>query len=189
MPKINLLPWREELRQKRKKDFLAALLGAAIFGGALTFATKWVVQQRIDNQQARNTILQQEIAQLDQQIEEIRGLENQKERLLARMRIIEELQQSRPLVVHLFDELVETMPEGMHLSNVEQVNDRIDLQGIATSTTRVATLMRNIEGSQWLAGPQLGSIQAESGTTGRTSRFAVAARQVADKPNNEEGSE
>jgi type IV pilus assembly protein PilN len=180
MPKINLLPWREELRQKRKKDFLAALLGAAIFGGALTFATKWVVQQQIDNQQARNTILQQEIAQLDQQIEEIRGLENQKERLLARM---------RPLVVHLFDELVETMPEGMHLSNVEQVNDRVDLQGIATSTTRVATLMRNIEGSQWLAGPQLGSIQAESGTTGRTSRFAVAARQVADKPKNEEGSE
>lgn len=180
MPRINLLPWREELRQKRKKDFFAALAFAVLAGGAVIYASKWVVQQQIDNQEARNEILQEEIRQLDAQIEEIRGLENQKERLVARMRIIEELQQSRPLVVHLFDELVEALPEGTNYTSVAQTNQRIELNGIASSTTRVATLMRNIEDSDWLAVPELGSIEAVDNVTGRASQFAVAARQVTD---------
>ena len=181
MPRINLLPWREELRQKRKKDFFTAVLGAVIVGAALTYATKFVVGQRIENQRARNGVLEQEIATLDQQIEEIRGLENQKERLLARMRIIEELQTSRPLVVHLFDELVGSLPEGMHLTSIEQVNDQVQIGGVATSTTRVASLMRNIEDSEWLTGPQLGSIQAISGDEGRASQFVVSASQMASE--------
>jgi type IV pilus assembly protein PilN len=182
MPKINLLPWREELRQKRKKDFLAAIVGAVVIGGGAIYGTKWAVQQRIDNQEARNAILEEEIRLLDEQIEEIRGLENQKERLVARMRIIEELQQSRPLVVHLFDELVATLPEGMNLTRVEQTNERVALTGIASSTTRVATLMRNIEDSDWLTAPELGSIEALNDATaaGRASEFAVAARQITE---------
>ena len=107
MPRINLLPWREELRQKRKKDFLTALVGAVMIGGLLAYATKLGVQAQTRSQQSRNTILQEEIALLDQQIEEILGLENQKERLLARMEIIEQLQRARPEVVHRFDDLVE----------------------------------------------------------------------------------
>ena len=178
MPRINLLPWREEQRQKRKKDFLAALVGAVLVGGGVTYASKWVVQQRIDNQEARNAILEEEIRQLDAQIEEIRGLENQKERLVARMRIIEELQQSRPLVVHLFDELVDALPEGTNYTRVEQTNERIALTGIASSTTRVASLMRNIEASDWLTRPELGSIEAIDSNLGRSSMFSVAARQV-----------
>ncbi len=182
MPKINLLPWREELRQKRKKDFLVAIVGAVVIGGGAIYGTKWAVQQRIDNQEARNAILEEEIRLLDEQIEEIRGLENQKERLVARMRIIEELQQSRPLVVHLFDELVATLPEGMNLTRVEQTNERVALTGIASSTTRVATLMRNIEASDWLTRPELGSIEALNDATsaGRASEFAVAARQITE---------
>ncbi len=177
MPRINLLPWREELRQKRKKDFLAAIVGAVLVGAGATYASKWVVQQRIDNQQTRNGVLEEEIRQLDAQIEEIRGLENQKERLVARMRIIEELQQSRPLVVHLFDELVEALPEGSTYTRVTQTNDRIALTGIASSTTRVASLMRNIEDSDWMNSPQLGSIQAIDSGAGRASEFQVAASQ------------
>ena len=180
MPKINLLPWREELRQKRKKDFIVALVGAALCGGGAIYASKWAVQQRVENQRARNGILQEEIRLLDEQIEEIRGLENQKERLVARMRIIEELQQSRPLVVHLFDELVATLPEGTNLTRVEQTGERVALTGIASSTTRVASLMRNIEDSEWLRTPELGSIEAVDDAAGRTSEFAVAARQVTD---------
>lgn len=182
MPKINLLPWREELRQKRKKDFLVAIVGAVVIGGGAIYGTKWAVQQRIDNQEARNAILEEEIRLLDEQIEEIRGLENQKERLVARMRIIEELQQSRPLVVHLFDELVATLPEGMNLTRVEQTNERVALTGIASSTTRVATLMRNIEASDWLTRPELGSIEAldDASSAGRASEFAVAARQITE---------
>ncbi|MGD2166715.1 MAG: PilN domain-containing protein [Gammaproteobacteria bacterium] len=189
MPKINLLPWREELRQKRKKDFFVALACAVLAGGGVIYASKWVVQQRIDNQEARNGVLQEEIRQLDAQIEEIRGLENQKERLVARMRIIEELQQSRPLVVHLFDELVESLPEGTNYTSIEQTGQRIELNGIASSTTRVATLMRNIEDSDWLSRPELGSIQAVDNAAGRASAFEVAARQLTNLTTDEDGEE
>lgn len=189
MPRINLLPWREELRQKRKKDFFVALACAALAGGGVIYASKWVIQQRIDNQQARNGVLQEEIRQLDEQIEEIRGLENQKERLVARMRIIEELQQSRPLVVHLFDELVEALPEGANYTNVKQEGARIELNGVASSTTRVATLMRSIEGSDWLSTPELGSIQATSTGANRASAFEVSARQITDALSVAEGEE
>jgi len=178
MPRINLLPWREELRQKRKKEFLGAIFAAVLLGGGLTYTSKWIVGQQIDAQEARNDILKDEIEQLDKQIEEILGLENQKERLLARMRIIEELQQSRPVVVHLFDELVEALPEGTHLVEVEQNNQRIELTGIAQSSTRVATLMRNIEQSEYLEQPLLGEIESVGVGNNRSSRFTVTARQV-----------
>lgn len=182
MPRINLLPWREELRQKRKKDFIVAVVVAAALGGALTWASGWVMEQRISNQRARNTTLQNEIKQLDEQIAEISGLQNQKERLLARMRIIEELQQSRPLIVHLFDEIVDAIPEGTHLTGVAQTSQRVELTGVANSTTRVATLMRNIEDSPWLDAPELGSIQATSNdNAARASTFVVRARQDNDE--------
>jgi len=182
MPRINLLPWREELRQKRKKDFIVAVVVAAALGGALTWGSGWVMEQRISNQRARNTTLQNEIKQLDEQIAEISGLQNQKERLLARMRIIEELQQSRPLIVHLFDEIVDAIPEGTHLTGVAQTNQRVELTGVANSTTRVATLMRNIEDSPWLDAPELGSIQASnSDSAARASTFVVRARQDNDE--------
>ena len=116
MPRINLLPWREELRQKRKKEFLTALMGAVLFGGLLTYSYKLVLQSQISNQNARNEILRGEIAALDKQIDEILGLESQKERLLARMEIIDQLQRSRPEVVHLFDELVSTLPDWKSIS-------------------------------------------------------------------------
>lgn len=178
MPRINLLPWREELRQKRKKDFLTAVVAAVLMGGVLTYASKWTVGQWISGQEARNDILRAEIEELDRQIEEILGLENQKERLLARMRIIEELQQSRPVVVHLFDELVETLPDGSYLTQLDQTSARIELSGVAQSSTRVATLMRNIEASEWLATPQLGEIETSGEGNARISEFAVRATQV-----------
>jgi type IV pilus assembly protein PilN len=178
MPRINLLPWREDLRQKRKKDFLTAIVAAVLMGAVLTYASKWTVGQWIASQEGRNDILKAEIEELDRRIEEILGLENQKERLLARMRIIEELQQSRPVVVHLFDELVETLPEGSYLTQVDQTSARIELGGIAQSSTRVATLMRNIESSEWLTTPQLGEIETSGEGNARISQFQVRAQQV-----------
>jgi type IV pilus assembly protein PilN len=178
MPRINLLPWREELRQKRKKDFFAAVVGAVLLGGLLTYGSKWMVGQWIQNQQARNNVLIAEIAELDRQIEEILGLENQKDRLLARMQIIEELQKSRPVVVHLFDEIVGTLPEGVHLTEVNQTGDQVQLTGLAQSSTRVATLMRNIESSEWIDNPQLGGIETVGEGNARSSQFRVTARQI-----------
>jgi type IV pilus assembly protein PilN len=178
MPRINLLPWREELRQKRKKDFLLALLGAVLVGGLTVYASKLTVQSWVDGQNARNTILKTEIAELDKQIEEISGLENQRNRLLARMEVIDQLQRSRPEVVHLFDEMVETLPEGVHLTQVKQTDARIEIKGEAQSSTRVSALMRNIDGSEWLRDPGLDVVQTVANGPTRNSQFTIFARQV-----------
>ena len=178
MPRINLLPWRSELRQKRKKEFLVALLGAVIVGAGLVYVSKLTVQGWTRAQGTRNEILQAEIAQLDKQIEEITGLENQRERLLARMQVIDQLQRSRPEVVHLFDELVTAVPEGVNLVEVVQQGARIELRGAAQSSTRVSTLMRNIDGSEWLRNPGLDVVETITTGVDRNSQFKLFAEQV-----------
>ena len=180
MPRINLLPWRAELRQKRKKEFLTALLGTVLVGGLLVFVSKLTVQSWTSGQHSRNDILKEEIAKLDKQIAEIKGLENQKERLLARMRVIDQLQRARPEVVHLFDELVNAMPEGVNLTSITQANNRIDLGGIAQSSSRVSALMRNIDNSPWLADPHLDVVSGSTQGAVRNSQFQfkLYAQQV-----------
>lgn len=178
MPRINLLPWREEQRQKRKKDFLTALLAAFVVGAGAVFASKLTVQSWISNQNERNSILEEEIAELDKQIEEISGLETQKNRLIARMEIIDQLQRSRPEVVHLFDELVDALPEGVHLTEIRQNQRRIEIQGEAQSSTRVSALMRNIDASEWLRDPGLEVVETVDDGPSRNSRFRIFAEQV-----------
>ena len=177
MPKINLLPWREELREKRKKDFLVALLGAVLFGGLVVYGSKLTVQSWISGQNARNGVLKDEIAKLDKQIEQISGLETQKKRLIARMQIIDQLQRSRPEVVHLFDELVNTLPEGVYLTQVKQTGDRIEIRGQAQSSTRVSALMRNIDKSEWLKNPSLDVVQTTN-SAAHYSTFTIRCQQV-----------
>jgi len=178
MPRINLLPWRAELRQKRKKDFLTAVVAAVLVGGALSYGIKFTVQAQTRAQSNRNQILQAEITELDKQISEILGLENQKERLLARMEIIEQLQKARPQVVHLFDELVNTLPEGVHLTEVRQTGNRIELQGDAQSSTRVSALMRNIDASQWLRNPGLDVVETVDMGPMRNAQFTIFMQQI-----------
>jgi len=178
MPRINLLPWREELRQKRQKDFMMALLGAVLVGGLLAYAYKLTVHSWTAAQDSRNTILRTEIEELDRQINEILGLENQKERLLARMEIIDQLQRSRPEVVHLFDELVNTMPDGVYLTQVKQTDARIEISGGAQSSTRVSAFMRNIDDSDWLHDTRLDVINTEGQGPTRNARFTIFAQQI-----------
>ena len=178
MPRINLLPWRAELRQKRKNEFFVALLAAAMFGGVLTYGAKLTMKGWIAGQQARNEILKNEITELEKQIAEITGLENQRERLIARMQVIDQLQRSRPEVVHLFDELVKDVPEGVHFTAVKQVNDRVELQGQAQSSTRVSALMRNIDDSEFLSDAALDVVQVVATGPARNSEFKLFAKQV-----------
>jgi len=178
MPRINLLPWRAELRQQRKKEFFVALMGAAIVGAGLVYVAKLTVEGWIGNQRNRNTILQTEIAALDKQIEEIKGLENQRERLIARMKVIGELQRARPEVVHLFDEFVKAVPEGVHFTEIKQTGNRVELQGLAQSSTRVSTLMRNIDASDWLSDPGLDVVQTVAQGPEHQSQFKLFAQQV-----------
>lgn len=190
MPRVNLLPWREELRQKRKKEFLLGLLGAALFGGLITYSYKLVVQGQISNQERRNEILREEIATLDEQIAEINDLEAQKARLIARMEIIDELQRSRPEVVHLFDELVDTLPEGVYLRSVDQQGRRVEIQGTAQSSTRVSAMMRNIEDSDWLRAPGLDVIDTvDDDGPARVANFTVFAQQVSINEEDEESAQ
>lgn len=178
MPRINLLPWRSELRQRRKKEFLVALAGTLIVGAGAVYLSKLTVQGWTSAQEGRNQILQGEIATLEKQIQEITGLETQRERLLARMQVITQLQRSRPEVVHLFDELVNAMPEGVNLLEVVQVGNRIELRGAAQSSTRVSALMRNISESEWLKDPGLDIVEAVAAGVDRNSQFKVFAQQV-----------
>ena len=185
MPRINLLPWRTELRQKRKKDFLVAVFGAVMIGGLIAYATKLTVKGMTSNQNSRNNLLRTEIAELDQQIEEILGLESQKERLLARMDIIDQLQRSRPEIVHVFDEMVTALPEGVHLVEIKQLDTRIEFQGAAQSSTRVSALMRNIDASDWLRDPGLDVVETTDDGPARNASFTIFAQQIS--VNDDEG--
>ena len=178
MPRINLLPWRTELRQRRKKEFLVALAGSLIVAVGVVYLSKLTVQGWTSNQQARNEVLKSEIKSLDDQIAQISGLESQRDRLVARMQVITQLQRSRPEVVHLFDELVSAMPEGVYLTEVQQQGTRIQVKGNAQSSTRVSALMRNIDDSAWLKGPGLEGVDFVTAGTERNAQFRVFAEQV-----------
>lgn len=180
MPRINLLPWRDELREQRRNQFYMALGGAAVGAGLMILASNMTFNSIIGHQNDRNGLLQNEIDALNIRIEEILSLEDQKERLLARMEIIEQLQRSRPGIVHVFDELVTTLPNGVYLTSVKQQGQRLELVGAAESNTRVSALMRNIDGSEWLSRPDLEVVEVKANTRGadgqRASEFKVFAR-------------
>lgn len=179
MPRINLLPWREAERKRKRQEFLLSV-GAAVATAALVVLLgRWQMSAAIEHQDERNQIISDEIAVLDKQIQEILGLERQKERLLARMEIIETLQRSRPEIVHVFDEVVRVLPEGVYLTYLRQNGTRFEIRGVAQSSTRVSAFMRNIDGSEWLADPSLQIVQ-RSGTGG--SEFTLFAKQRAKAP-------
>jgi len=178
MPSINLLPWREAERKKRQRDFGVATGGAIVAGIAVVIATIFAYSQMISGQEARNQRLTDEIVELEKSITEIDGLERQKERLLARMEIIEELQKSRPEIVHLFDELVRQLPEGVYLNGMKQTGSRVEIRGVAQSSTRVSALMRQVDASEWLTDPEVERVETTQAGASRQSEFVVNLKQV-----------
>ncbi len=182
MPRINLLPWREAERKRKRQEFFLSI-GAAVATAALVILLgRWQMNAAIEHQNARNQILNDEIAQLDKQIQEILGLENPKRRLLARMEIIETLQRSRPEIVHIFDEIVKTLPDGVYLTYLKQSGSRIEMRGVAQSSTRVSAFMRNIDNSQWLADPSLQVVETKGKTPGTGAEFTLFANQRSQTP-------
>ena len=163
MPQINLLPWREELRNQRNKDFGVAAVVVALLMGGIVGGVHYYYVQEIEFQQRRNALLESETAKLDKKIAEIRNLESEKARLLARMQIIQQLQSSRPEIVHLLDEFVTTLPEGVYYTSVQQKGRMLSMQGVAQSNARVSSLMRQLEASNYLENPALVQITASTG--------------------------
>jgi type IV pilus assembly protein PilN len=177
MPRINLLPWREHERKERKVAFTVALGVAAVAAGLVTFVAYLLFGSMIDGQERRNEQLRAEIKQLDHQIEEINDLESSKQKFIARMEIIEKLQRSRPEIVHVFDEIVRTLPDGVYLTGVKQTEKKFKFEGVAQSSTRVSSFMRNIDGSEWLRNPELEVVQTTK-DKGPGSNFTLFADQV-----------
>jgi type IV pilus assembly protein PilN len=176
MPRINLIPWREAERKRKRQEFGVGAVAALVMAGVLAFAVDLQMQGAISYQNERNQFLKDEIAKLDKQIAEIQQLDQQKQRLLARMQVIEQLERSRPEVVHLFDQLVRTLPDGVYLTAVKQNDRKVQLKGVAQSSTRVSSYMRNLDASEWLTDPSL-DILENKGNSDAGSEFTLQAQQ------------
>jgi type IV pilus assembly protein PilN len=173
MPRINLLPWREQERKVRRREFLVAVGGAVFAAAIFVLGGKLLYTGWTDAQNAKNNLLKKEIVKLDAQIADIQDLENRKQRLVARMEIIERLQRKRPEIVHLFDELVKTVPDGIYLTSIKQTGNKLEIHGVAQSSTRVSTFMRNIDSSTWMDNPVLQVVESAANSPTGGSSFTL----------------
>ncbi len=186
---INLLPWREELRQEQKKQFgiltgLMMFLAAAIIGLIhIQMVTK------IDYQLSRNKFMSSEISKLDEEIAEISELRKIRRSLVERMEVIQDLQRSRPSIVHLFTEIVSTVPNGVYLESLTQTGSNLLMNGQAESNARVSTYMRNLDASDWLKAPNLSVIEIEDIKVNRISTFTLTVKQTSPDANEDEVSD
>lgn len=177
MAKINLLPWREELRKKQQQAFVSGV-GAGILVAVLVLVLVYMhIETLKEHQSQRNKMLKDEIAVLDKRITEIKDIEEKKAKLLTKIDVIQKLQESRPEVVHLFDEMSKSTPEGVYLSKFSLVGNTLTLDGKAESNARVSAFMRAIDGSHWLNGAVLGVIKGQGKNNGEMSDFSLTAKQ------------
>jgi len=184
MAKINLLPWRAERRRQREREFYMMLGAAALAAVAVLFGWWYWMELRLENQDARNAYLKDQIKQLDGQLAEIKELDKTKSKLLARKQIIEQLQASRSQMVHLFDELVKTIPDSARLNSLRQAGDTLTLQGVAQSNASVANYMRNLDSSRWLTRSDL--IKTEVRGNDKRNRYEFGLNVKLRPPENAE---
>lgn len=181
MARINLLPWRAERRKQRQKEFVTMLGLSAAAGLLISFLIVMYYNGQIEGQQDRNQYLRDQITEVDAQIKEIETLDKKKANLLARKQVIEELQASRSQMVHLFDQLVRTIPEGVRLNSIKQAGQMLTLEGSAQSNARVSSYMRNLEESGWMANPDLSIIETKGEDKGLPNAFSLRVQMVTPK--------
>lgn len=176
--RINLLDWRAARRERRKRGFYA-MLSAAAGGAALVVVLgSLLVGQAIDGQQARNRYLQQQIVEVDRQIKQVHELERLRADLLSRMRVIEQLQASRSATVHFFDEIVNTLPDGVYLTALKQSGDEVTIDGVAESNGRVSAYMKNLDHSPWFSNPRLVVIKTSVQNHQRRADFTLRVKNL-----------
>lgn len=180
MARINLLPWRDERRKQRQQEFFVLLGVTAVAAVLVVFVAMWFIGSQIDAQNERNQTLEREIKALDAQIAEIEQLDRQRERLIARKEIIEQLQGTRTQMVHLFDELVRTLPDGIKLQSIKQSGTTLTLDGFAQSNARVSAYMRRLDSSDWLQKSEIAKIEASGAD--RDLRYAFQLRVELESP-------
>lgn len=160
MAQINLLPWRETLREERKRKYLALMVVVLIASGGVVLAADRYVRGAMVNQTARNEYLMAEIQLMEEQVAEISKLQQQKSEIQERMSVIQNLQGSRPVIVRVFHELVKTLPDGVYFETLERSGDRMSIVGVAETYSQLTTLMRKLDGSDWFMAPNLRIISA-----------------------------
>lgn len=187
MARINLLPWREELRKERQRQFLSILGLIAILGIVVVFSYKYTVGLKVERQQFRNNYLQSQINELNTQIKEIEKLEQERQKLIERMEMITNLQKSRPQVVRVFDELVRAIPEGLNLKSVTRKGNVLTIEGSAESAQRVTSFMRKIEASQWFVNPHLKDIDSDKDFGAGRKAFSLTVSEAAVSSDEQQG--
>ncbi len=186
MTRINLLPWREDLRQEQKKQFAVMAVMTCVLAVAIVALIHFQMGRKIDYQLSRNRFLTTEIVKLDEEIKEISELQKVRRSLIERMEVIQDLQASRPSIVHLFTEIVSTVPNGVYLETLSQTGGNLLINGEAESNARVSTYMRNLSASEWLKEPNLTVIEIEDKTVNRISTFILTVKQTSPNATGEE---
>jgi type IV pilus assembly protein PilN len=179
MARINLLPWREQLREERKQRFLVAMGATLVIAGGLVFLSGQYLDGAVEHQVARNGFIKKEIAVLDARIKEISELKERRQQLLERMKIIQDLQGNRPVIGRVFDQLVRTLPDGVYFTELRRSGKAIAVVGAAESNNRVSSLMRNLDASDWLAAPALTEVKAvTAGAVDQANIFQLTVQQT-----------
>jgi len=179
MTQINLLPWREERNEERKKQFLVVLFSTLAIAGGLVFLGNEIVSGMLNNQNNRNGYLQTEIATLDERIKLVEEIREMRKQLLARMQVVQDLQSNRTTMPRLFEQLVSTLPEGVYYGTLGMQGTRISINGFAESNNHVSALMRNLDGSDWLKGSVLSGVKAidNKHLNGQANQFQLTVLQ------------
>jgi type IV pilus assembly protein PilN len=186
MTRINLLPWREELRQEQKKQFGVMAVMTCVLAAAIVGLVHFQMQSKIDYQLSRNRFMNKEITKVDAEIKEISELQKTRRSLVERMEVIQDLQGSRPSIVHLFTEIVSTVPNGVYLETLSQKAGKLKVTGEAESNARVSTYMRNLQASAWMKDPNLTIIEIEDKTVTRISSFTLTVKQTSPNATEDE---
>ncbi|MBD3647855.1 MAG: PilN domain-containing protein [Pseudomonadales bacterium] len=183
--KINLLPWREELREEKKKEFLNVLVGVLLLAGVIVFGIDRYYNNWIDTQKARNKFLTDEISVLEERIAEIKLLQQKRNELLSRMKVIQDLQGNRPVIVRVFDELARQLADRVFFTQLQLQNKELKIQGVAESNNRISSQLRNFDESEWFADPNVTEIRADPSYGPQASRFQLSVRQTSPKEEGE----
>ena len=181
MASINLRPWREELRQQKQQEYVAVLIFVGVVAAFLWWTVREFYGDQLQTQQHRNGYLQQQAAQLDEKINEISELRTQKTQLLDRMRLIQDLQGNRPVIVRQFDEMARVIPEGVYFEDVKIENKQFSIKGRADSNASVAQLMRNLDESPWFTDPNLLGVKANKGVFNEFDVLVMQSRPASDE--------
>jgi type IV pilus assembly protein PilN len=188
MARINLLPWREQLREERKQQFLVILVGVLIIAGGIVFLADQYLNAKITQQNSRNEFMRKEISALDSRIKEISELKTRRQQLVERMKIIQDLQGNRPIAARVFDQLVRTLPDGVYFTDLKMVGQSISIEGAAESNNLVSSLMRNQDGSDWLTAPNLTEVKAVSADKlDQANTFKLTVQQTVPSDQSKQG--